>query len=142
MNLDNDSKNSLKNLFNDLVKKELEEQKQKASHGDLFWARYYNSSKEIRESPVLVISNDNDSEDVIIIQGTTNFDRPDYDVILEIDYTDRNKNKVVAKGAFRTNKIFTIKRTDLDNKCNFNWEENMDKKSEFINKLKLSIGIV
>jgi hypothetical protein len=51
----------------------------------------------------------------------------EHDVVLEISYTNRKKQNVVAKGAFRTNKIFTINRTDLDNKCNFDWEKNSEK---------------
>lgn len=139
MNLDDVSKDLLKQLSKHLSENE---QKLTATHGDLFWAKYYNSSKEIRESPVLVIGKDNDKEDVIVIQGTKNTGRPDFAVAIDISYINKKNNRNETKRtAFRTNKIFTINRKDLDNKCSFDWNANSNKYDELVLKLKKSIGL-
>lgn len=139
MTLDNNSKDLLKRLYESTP--ELNQEKNEARHGDIFWAKYYNSSNVIRESPVLIVSNDGDKEDVIVLKGTRNVERPDYDVQLDISFVNaRNKTKYKTM-AFRTNKITTIQRSDLSNKCSFDWGLNPDKHEEVIKKLSSSLGI-
>ncbi|MGM0807375.1 MAG: type II toxin-antitoxin system PemK/MazF family toxin [Bacillota bacterium] len=141
MNLGEDSKNLLKKLYNEINKEKEDQEKREAKHGDLFWAVFQNSSNQRRESPVLIISDDGDTEDVVILKGTKNVNRPLLDVELNITFVNKNHKTIHKQTAFRTNKITTINRSQLDNRCTYDWKENPNKKEELSSKLKVSLGL-
>lgn len=58
-----------------------------------------------------------------------------------ISYLNAKNNTKHKKTAFRTNKITTINRKALDNKCTFVWASNNEKYKELIGKLSESVGI-
>lgn len=83
----------------------IEEDRKNAKHGDFFFAKYAvsNSKKPVRESPVFIISNDNDIEDVIVCNCTKQPPRSDFDVLVNLKLPTH----------VRTNKIYSIYRNQL-----------------------------
>jgi len=73
-----------------------------AKQGDFFFANYLTGDGP-RKSPVFIVGNDNDKEDVIICKCTTSPPRTDFD------------KKVLLKEEtyVRTNKVYTIPRASL-----------------------------
>jgi len=55
-----------------------------AKHKDFFFAKFQLTNGTIRRSPVLVISNDNDDEDVIVCSCTSHPPRTDFDIEIQL----------------------------------------------------------
>lgn len=79
------------------------QQRKDAKHGDFFFAKSYIVTGDVRNSPVFIIGNDNDKEDVIICVCTKQPPKTEFDVEVQLRY----------KSYIRTNKIYTIKRGQL-----------------------------
>jgi hypothetical protein len=108
-----------------------QEDKDNAKHGEFFFARYTisNSKKNERESPVFVISNDSDKEDVIVCSCTKEPARSDFDVLVQLKLPTQ----------VRTNKIYTIYREQL--LFRISQQANPDEYKKIIEKLKLAQGL-
>lgn len=74
-----------------------------AKHGEFCFAKFVLSDGTIRNSPVFVISNDNDKHDIIVCKCTGQPPRSEYDVNVQL-----RRNTCV-----RANKIYTIGRDQL-----------------------------
>jgi hypothetical protein len=111
--------------------KQIQEDRKNAKHGDFFFAKYIvNSQKaEERESPVFVISNDQDTEDVIICSCTKHPARSGFDVSVNLKLPT----------CVRTNKIYTIYREQLLFKISQTAQEK--EYQEIIKKLKLAMKL-
>ncbi len=80
----------------------LEAWRKAAKHGDFFFADYYCATHDIRFAPVFVIGGDN--LDVIVCGCTSQPSKSPFDVGVQL----------MKWSYVRTNKIYTIPRTDLE----------------------------
>lgn len=80
----------------------LEQQRKSAQHGEFFFAKFL-VDNGLRESPVFVVSNDNDKNDVIVCKCTKQPAKSDFDVQV----------KLKQDTFVRTNKVYTIERSQL-----------------------------
>lgn len=100
------SKNSSKKITNPpsataIAKRQ--EQIRNAKHGEFFFAHFTTANHEHREGPVFVISSDDDKEDVVVCSCTKQPARTEFDVLVNLKLPTN----------VRTNKIYTIQRTQL-----------------------------
>lgn len=74
-----------------------------AKHGEFFFAKVLINNGQVRPSPVFVVSNDKDKEDVIICSCTTKPAKTKFDI----------KVQLKEETHVRTNKLYTIRRNQL-----------------------------
>ena len=82
----------------------IQNDRNKASHGEFFFAKFLLSNNQERKSPIFVLSSkDNDNEDVIICKCTGQPAKTQYDIPVQLKKAT----------CVRTNKIYTINRNQL-----------------------------
>ena len=74
-----------------------------AKHGEFFFAEVFVNGGFKRPSPVFIISNDFDKEDIIICSCTSQPAKTEYDILVNLK----------KPTCVRTNKIYTIHREQL-----------------------------
>ena len=96
---------------NSTKKYKLEQARKAVTHGDFFFAEYYNNSGSLKRAPIFVINGDSDPQDAIICTCTSQRSRSKWDKVVQL--------KVPTY--VRTNKIYTIRKEQLLFKidCNF-----------------------
>lgn len=82
---------------------ELNEMRKNAKQGDFFFANFLSVTGNIRKSPVFVVGNDNDNEDIIICSCTGQPPKTEFD----------KKVNLKKETYVRTNKIYTVRRDQL-----------------------------
>lgn len=101
-----------------------------AKHGEFFFAKFILANEEMRESPVFVVSNDNDSEDVVVCSCTKQPARSEFDILVQLKLPTQ----------VRTNKLYTIRRNQLLFKIS--QTANPEEYNKIIEKLKLALKLV
>jgi len=104
----------------------LAKDRQEAKQGDFFFANFLVNNGEVRKSPVFIVGNDHDQEDIIICSCTTQPARSDFDIAVQLKY----------ETYVRTNKIYTIRRDDLAFKIS------QQPTPEEMNKIMMSVKTV
>lgn len=113
-------------------KEYIRQRRESASHGEFFFANFNLPSGTITQRPVLVVSNDNDDEDVIICACSKHEPRKGSD----FEYPINIRGK---KGSLRTNKIYTVQREQLLNPIEYTLSP--DDYSNIIIKIKEAINV-
>ena len=103
-------------------KYKLKQIRESATHGDFFFAEYYNNSGQSKRAPVFIIGNDGDKKDVIICTCTSKPARGDWDKLVQLK----------KPTYIRTNKIYTIRRDQLLFKIDYDLINNDLKRYEEI----------
>ena len=98
-------------------------------HGSFFFAKFLVNDGSTRKSPVFIISNDNDDEDIIICSCTKQPAKTDFDVKVKLKY----------ETYVRTNKIYTIHRSQLLFKIP--QRPQPQEYNEIVGKLKLALKL-
>lgn len=109
----------------------IDKQRQAAKHGDFFFAKFLltNDHNSPRQSPVFVISNDNDKDDIIVCKCTGQAAKTDFDVKVQLKNTTH----------VRTNKIHTISRSQLLFKIEHKFQP--EEYEAIIQKLKMALNL-
>lgn len=115
------------------ARKELDQQRKLAKHGDFFFCQFVINSGEVRKSPVFVVSNiiDNKDDDIIVCSCTKQPAKSQFDIEVQLK----------VKTCVRTNKIYTIHRNDLLFKIPQTIDINSDKMKEIDSKIKLALDL-
>lgn len=107
----------------------IEQLRIEAKHGDFYFASFTLTSGLERKSPVFIVSNDNDTKDVVVCVCTSQPARTNFDVKVEL--------KKITQ--VRTNKLYTISREQLL----FPIKSNMtkDQYNNVIKNIKLALNL-
>jgi hypothetical protein len=94
-----------------------------------YWADFIESNQDVRQSSVFIIGS-RDLKDIIVCSCTKHPARTEYDI----------PNQLKKTTCERTDKIYTVRRSQLTNKINVNLQP--QEYSDIIDKLKKALHLI